>query len=148
MDEHEEKNILDNLDYKSLQLPDYPTMKGKKKWCRVIDVFDGDTITILYFSDEYILRKERFRLYGIDTPELKPLKTAENRQQLIQKAKEARDFLSSLILNKTIYIVFNQEEKYGRRMGNIYLTNNTQEKSVNDMLIENGHAKKYYGGKK
>lgn len=148
MDEYEEKNILDTLDYKSLQLPDYPTMKGKKKWCRVIDVCDGDTITILYFSDELILRKEKFRLYGINCPELKPLKTVENRQQAIEKAKEAMNFLSSLILNKTIYIVFRQEEKYGRRMGYIYLTNNTQEKSINEVMVENGHAKKYYGDKK
>lgn len=132
------------------RLPELFTMKGKKKWCRVVDVYDGDTITILYFTDVDCkdMRKEKFRLYGVDTPELKPLKTAENREMIIDKAKEAKNYLSDLILNKTVYISFTEEEKYGRRMGTIYLSSSPYEKSVNDLLVEKGHAKKYYGGKK
>lgn len=142
----------DKLDKFTDKLPELYTMKGKKKWCRVVEVYDGDTITILYFTDTECkgesLRKEKLRLYGIDTPELKPLKTTENREQVIEKAKEARDFLSNLILHKTIYIVFTEEEKYGRRMGHLYLTSNTYEKSINDLMIEKGYAKAYFGGKK
>lgn len=142
-----EKEKLEKYDDK---LPELFTMKGKKKWCRIVDVYDGDTITILYFNDVYCkdIRKEKFRLYGVDTPELKPLKTAENREMIIDKAKEAKNYLSDLILNKTVYISFTEEEKYGRRMGTIYLSNSPYEKSVNDLLVEKGHAKKYYGGKK
>ncbi len=145
-----EKEKLEKYYNTSSELPELFTMKGKKKWCRVVDVYDGDTITILYFNDVDCkdMRKEKFRLYGIDTPELKPLKTAENREMIIDKAKEAKNYLSDLILNKTVFISFTEEEKYGRRMGTIYFSNSPYEKSINDLLVDNGYAKKYFGGKK
>jgi endonuclease YncB( thermonuclease family) len=90
----------------------------------------------------------KFRLYGIDSPELKPLKIIENRTDIIDSANRSKKFLESLILNKIVYIKFKNEEKYGRLMGIIYFSKNENEKSVNQIMIDNGYAIEYFGGKK
>ena len=64
---------------------------------RVIKVYDGDTITIaskLPFDNSPLYRLS-VRLNGIDTPEIKG-KTEDEKTA----AKQARDALSNLILNK------------------------------------------------
>lgn len=132
----------------------------------VESVYDGDTITVLvptklsiYNMDssntvdldsntnkeeKIVLNKIRVRLYGIDTPELRPKKTLPNRDEHIAKAKEARDFLSGLVLNKIIRIEFLSNDKYGRPLVKIYNNNIC----FNDLITEKGYAKKYDGGTK
>ena len=68
---------------------------------KVVDVYDGDTITVvLYNKGDF--EKHKLRLNGIDTPELKPKKDIENREDEIEKAKDAKEFLSNQILNKIV----------------------------------------------
>ena len=132
----------------------------------VESVYDGDTITIIIPIKSHIynmksensidlnsdtnktntiyFNKVKIRLFGIDTPEIKPRKNIPNREKHIQKAKEARDFLSNLILNKIVKIVSIQNDKYGRTLANIYSNNIC----LNDLMIEKGYAKKYDGGTK
>lgn len=132
----------------------------------VKSVYDGDTITILVpmnlsvFScvskdeidpnsnsntDNQINMFEiRTRLLGIDTPEMKPLKTIPNREEHIEKAKNARNFLANLIENKIITVEFNSNDKYGRPLSTIYYLN----QNINKLMVEKGFAKAYDGGTK
>ncbi len=88
--------------------------------------------------------KIKVRLAGIDTPEIKPKKNIPNRQEHIAKAKEARDFLSKLILKKSPRIKFLHNDLYGRPLVRVYIDNIL----INNLMIEKGHAKKYDGGTK
>ena len=113
---------------------------------QVIKCYDADTITIatkLPFQDSPMYRLS-VRLNGIDTPEIKPKKTIPNRDAHITKAKEARDFLSGLVLNKSIRIKFLHNDLYGRPLVYLYQENTC----INDLMIEKGFAKKYDGGTK
>lgn len=139
----------------------------------VKSVYDGDTIVILVpmiirvFSniskelvepiepisnqldqldqlDQIYNYEIRLRLLGIDTPELKPLKSIPNREEHIKKANEAKNFLSQQILDKIVTIEFKENDKYGRPLGSIYLNNI----NLNNLMIEKGYAKKYSGGTK
>ena len=103
-------------------------------------VYDGDTVTVdidLGFNSK--LCNEKLRLLGINAPEIRG-GTDETRQ----KAREARDFLRSLILNKhvTVRTVKDQKGKYGRYLAIIYLPDG---QCVNLSMIENNHAEKYIG---
>lgn len=132
----------------------------------VESVYDGDTITLgvpmSFTTHNYKIDNKdilvelnkitsptinasvRVRLHGIDTPELKPLKSMLNRDKHIQEAIKARDYLSSLILNKIIYVEFMDNDKYGRPLAKIYQNNIC----INDDMITKGYAKPYDGGKK
>ena len=85
-----------------------------------------------------------FRLYGIDTPELKVGKNVKGRDEIKRKGLEARDALREKVLNKVVTIKFCQEEKYGRCMGTIFYVGT----NMNTWMVENGYAKEYFGGKK
>jgi micrococcal nuclease len=140
----EHKIALENI--KPENIPPLYTLDGHEKWARVVDVYDGDTINIIFYVGSE-LQHHKFRLYGIDTPEMRPLKSVENREQVIDAAKKCKKYLESIILDKTVYIRFRKEEKYGRLMGDIYL-DNLFSNSVNKMMVENNFAKEYFGGKK
>jgi endonuclease YncB( thermonuclease family) len=142
----------------------------------VESVYDGDTITILVPtklsifnmgsantidlnsntnpSEKIVLNKIRVRLFGIDTPELKPKKNLPNRDEHIAKAKEAKDYLSGLILKKIIKVSFLSNDKYGRPLVKLYINQITSNKitsdeiCLNDLMITKGYAKKYDGGTK
>lgn len=119
------------------------TMNGQKKWARVVDIYDGDTCTIVYYEGR-TPHKKKFRLYGIDTPELKVGKNVPNRDKIKKKGLEARDALRANILNKVVTIHFRKEEKYGRSMGTIFCGGI----NMNQWMVESGYATEYFGGKK
>jgi endonuclease YncB( thermonuclease family) len=107
----------------------------------VIKVYDGDTITIASKLpyDASPLYRLSVRLNGIDTPEIKG-KTADEKQA----AKEARDALSELIMNKQIRLENVESEKYGRILADVYLG----DLHINKWLIDNRYAVAYSGGTK
>ena len=45
---------------------------------KVVDVYDGDTITIVIFN-KFSFEKHKLRMYGYDSPEMKPKLNKENR---------------------------------------------------------------------
>ena len=124
------------------ELDDAPwfTLDGEQLQCKIIDVYDGDTITIIFpFNGEYY--KDKCRLCGIDTPEVRT-KNAEEKAAGIK----VRDWLKEKILNKIMLIEFKGKDKYGRLMGVIY--ENINSTSINMQLVANGMAYKYEGDKK
>ena len=140
-DKHHEKELLNNS-FSSLQKF---TFSGIITKCRIIDVYDGDTVTIVFYNNDEPIKKS-FRMYGYDAPEMKPLKTTPNRNLHIQAAKISKNVLFELTKNKILWVKFFNEEKYGRLMGNLYFQEpNNVIKSLNDYMIENGYGKIYKG---
>lgn len=115
------------------------TFAGKTKSAKVVDVYDGDTVTIVMWvgMQRYSFK---FRLYGIDAPEIR---TKNAKEKLA--AVKSRDYLGALIMGKRVKVVFSDSnDKYGRLMGTIYVRG----VDINQKMVSDGHAKKYLGGKK
>lgn len=115
--------------------------------CKVLKVCDGDTLDVAmkYPQDHY--NRFTIRMYGIDTPEKRPLKNIENRDQIVKEANEAWKYLEEEILNKIMYISIVGYDKYARLLGILY-KDLINDHSVNDDMIKNGYAVKYDGGSK
>lgn len=123
------------------------TLKGKKLKVKVLKVYDGDTIWIAIKLKGKVYRL-KVRLYGIDTPEMKPPKSQKNREKEIKEAKKAKEFLENIVLNKVITIECGDWDKYGRLLGTLYKNNFCSKTNINKLLISEGLAKEYYGGTK
>ena len=107
-------------------------------------VVDGDTVDALIDVGFDIWFKKRIRFMGLDTWESRT-------RDLDEKAKglEAKAFTKNLLENSDdgkFSIISYGLGKYGRVLGELFVKGH--EKSVNDLLIENGHAYEYEGGKK
>lgn len=102
---------------------------------KIIDVYDGDTVTAMVDLGFLHFQEMKLRLYGIDTPELR----GEEREQGII----VRDILREMVLGKevTIRSYKDRQGKYGRYLANIILEDGLE---VNQWLVDNGHAKEYY----
>lgn len=109
--------------------------------CRVVDVYDGDTITvILPFAGSFY--KSKIRLLGVDTPEIKTTNADEKAAAL-----KARDWVRDQVLNRHAWLHCKGPDKYGRLLANVYPTAERTE-SVNDMLVRLNYGKRYDGGTK
>jgi len=117
------------------------SFKNNHVWAWCCKVVDGDTIHACFFINNDFLRFN-VRLHGVDTPELRSKDPIEK-----QKALEAKSYVTSRIFDKPVYIHLGDFDKYGRLLGIIYLDDN-MEISLNQQLIDDGHAKAYFGGKK
>ncbi len=108
---------------------------------QVIKVYDGDTITIAGHLpyDGSPLYRFSVRLNGIDCAEIKGKSEEEK-----VCALKARDQLSQLILNKTVVLKNVKNEKYGRLLADVYIS----DVHVNQYMIDNGLAVFYDGGTK
>ena len=109
---------------------------------KVTKVVDGDTIDVDIDLGFDISFSSRVRLAGIDTPESRTTDKAEKALGL-----EAKAYLKAAIDSaKTVVIKtekMNSSEKYGRILGWLYLDGDTV--SVNDQMINDGHAWGYLG---
>lgn len=173
--QHESTSIVSSFDLfkkHDINTPKF-TLEGTKCVGRVVDVYDGDTLTCVIPVHGQMYKYD-IRLNGIDTPEIKTKDENEKK-----KAIDARDFLiCQMLCNAELENEFNclgnfkrkdvqcflqkhvilvwihcyEFEKYGRLLADIYAinikTNTTKEKCLSDCLINCGHAVKYDGGKK
>jgi micrococcal nuclease len=115
---------------------------------KVVDCYDGDTCTIVYFTahDNCTPIKLRLRLYGIDTPERRG-KSEKERTLALQ----AKKFLENAVLNKCVYIKLFKWDKWGGRvLGELYQLqeNKIVEPSVNQQLVDAKLAVQYDGRRK
>ena len=112
-------------------------------------VVDGDTIDALIDVGFDIWLKKRIRFKGIDAWESRTRDLEEKAKGLEAKARliELLDKVSS----KPGYFRIKSHGlgKYGRLLGELFiLDNNGNSISINQQLIEEGHAYVYDGGKK
>lgn len=116
---------------------------------QVVDVYDGDTCTVLLKiwgegKDESVFVLKRIRLYGINSPELRTTDPQEK-----ERGYAARDFVRTRILGKTVRLVMMGKEKFGRYMAVLFYKDaQGKEINLNQELIEAGHAQEYFGGKR
>lgn len=73
---------------------------------KVVSVTDGDTVTVL---DVY-KAQHKIRLIGIDAP--------ERRQSFGNRSKQS---LSEIIFNKTVTVITNKRDRYGRVLGKVLI---------------------------
>ena len=112
--------------------------------CKLVRVVVGDTAAAMIDLGFDTWVKKRIRFKGVDTWESRT-------RDLEEKAKglEAKAFTKDLLENSDdgkFSIISYGLGKYGRVLGELFVK--WHEKSVNDLLIENGHAYEYEGGKK
>ncbi len=101
---------------------------------KIIDVYDGDTVTAIVDLGFLHFQEMKLRLYGIDTPELRG---AEKEAGIV-----VRDLVREMILNKEVEIhsYKDKQGKYGRYLANIIVDG----LDINKWLVDNGHAKPYF----
>ena len=121
-------------------------LKGNFR-AKVVDVYDGDTITIVIFNKGGF-EKHKLRMYGYDSPEMKPKLDVPNREQEIEKAKAAKKYLSDIVLNNIVEFESMGFDKYGRLLGKIYQLKYCSKVELNQLMIDQGHGYAYYGGTK
>ena len=112
------------------------------------NIYDGDTLSIIFIYNGNRI-KYRCRCLGYDSPEMKPLLSNPNRENEKVFALAAKTRFTEL-LNKSPDGIIRFEcfdfDKYGRIL--VTLWNGVDEKSINEMMVEEGHGKKYDGTKK
>jgi micrococcal nuclease len=117
----------------------------------LIRVVDGDTVDLIIDLGFDTSRKERFRLYGIDAPELRT-----------KEGKEAKAWLEDAVRPpEPIYVQTIQlstkakRDKYGRFLAVLYddlgdidanrpMKTPVSPASINAQMIAEGHAKERY----
>lgn len=104
-----------------------PVFADNYQWYKVVNIIDGDTLTISYNG-----RTEKVRLFGIDAPE---------RYQY--GYFKAGALLEELCFHKLIRLEYpskNRRDKFGRILAKIYLQDGNM---VNQLLLEKGVVKLY-----
>ena len=112
-------------------------------------VIDGDTIDAEIDLGFDVSIKKRIRFMGIDTPESRTRDLEEKARGLA-----AKDRVKQLLegCNK-IQLQSHGVGKYGRCLGELFIDMvDGKEKvtleSINELLIKEGHAREYFGGKR
>lgn len=141
------------------------SLNGKKYIGKCVDVYDGDTIKVVFavdgMNDVY---RWNCRINRVDTPEIRTKNKKEK-----EFAKVVRDKLREKILNKLVIVDCLDFDKYGRLLAEIYHSESLQQvkdhsellnnfgkvfdeelniENISDFLIKNEYAKPYDGGKK
>ena len=108
---------------------------------RIIRVVDGDTVDVDIDLGFDLTMRQRLRLYGINTPETRS-------RDLVEKANglKAKKYLIEELrkAGNIVDIKVHGSGKYGRPLVEIYIGSI----NVNQLLVQNGHAKVYFGGKR
>lgn len=115
---------------------------GITTYARVVKVYDGDTVTIV-FEHKNEMIKYSCRLFGIDTPEIRTKDLEEKK-----KGYAARDYLHSYINDQIVKINLLKFDKYGRLLANLFVNIGGTYHDVSRLMINEGHAKAYFGGTK
>ena len=111
----------------------------------LVKIIDGDTIDVdLDLGFDVVLKKQRIRLYGINTPESRTRDLEEIRYGLAAKARLRELIESADSLTIKTSIDGKARGKYGRILGTIFVDST----NVNDKLVDEGHAIAYHGGTK
>ena len=120
---------------------------------KITRVIDGDTVDAMIDLGFSVHRKIRIRLHGINTPESRTKDLEEKERGLQAKARLIE------ILEEHDYEVDLKSYgvgKFGRCLGELFYFKHIPDSwesefvkiSINNQLVEEGHAVKYYGGKR
>ena len=115
----------------------------------IIKVIDGDTVDVdIDLGFGIILRDERVRIMGIDTPESRTRDKVEKKFGLAAKAR-LKELLGKTCTLKTQINKDGEDMKgkFGRILGDfqVYDSNTDSYKNVTEIMIAEHHAVKYHG---
>ena len=139
-------------------------LKVRVYQCELIKVVDGDTIDCFIDLGFKLKTKKRIRYMGIDTWESRTRDLEEKKKGLAAKARN-KELLEQGVfklksfgtgkLGRVLGEIFVDPEVVGEHINECILSADSAIDldhdgwvSVNDILIEEGHAYPYYGGKK
>ena len=115
--------------------------------CKVVKIVDGDTVDVdIDLGFGVWLKKERIRMFGIDTPESRTRDLDEKKYGLM-----AKEFITKLLDDKGGIVLKTRKDaegKYGRILGELWRTTDFADTSINDLMIKNHHAVSYHGQSK
>ena len=113
---------------------------------KVVKIVDGDTVDVdIDLGFGVTLKDERVRIMGIDTPESR---TSDKVEKVFGLA--AKERVKQLIEKDTVLKTFAAKDgedmkgKFGRILGDFIVG----DKMLTEILIEEGHAVKYFGQNK
>ena len=115
----------------------------------IVRVVDGDTVDVdIDLGFDIWLKKQRIRLYGVDTPESR---TRDLEEKMYGNA--AKDFVQSFLpvgTNQTLVTKLDDRGKFGRILGEfkVYNSKLDGQTTINQMLIDEHHAVAYHGQSK
>lgn len=143
------------------------TLEDRSFDAKIVQIYDADTCHAIFFLDNQFV-KFNCRLFGIDTPEMKPPKNKPNRLEEKKMAKRARNRLVQLATNcdcnldtmykkkeiqsiidkntKIVKLHCHHFDKYGRLLAEF--TDINDNKTYNQKLIDEKFAYVYNGGTK
>jgi micrococcal nuclease len=107
----------------------------------VNDVVDGDTIDCNIDLGFKVGLHERFRFYGINTPESRTANEEEKKAGLAVK-----EYVTKQIKWQDVTIVSIKQEKFGRFLAMVYY--GPDKVCLNQELVDKGMASEYYGEKR
>lgn len=147
-------------------------------YAKVVDVYDGDTITIAAWYDG-LIRKFKVRIFGIDCAEMKSHKneSIDDRKERFRLANEAKDYVIEKTLGQIVCIdvlnnkyinklmlherwknyfkngdAFNKNIRDGKQFkekwGRLLADVYVDGKLLSHQLLDKGLAKLYFGGTK
>jgi len=107
----------------------------------VLRVVDGDTVDVRMDLGFNVWHKCRVRLLGINAPESRTRDLEEKKRGLA-----AKDWLVNTLesAQSDIELQSHGTGKYGRVLGEFYINN----VNINELMVKEGHAVKYDGGKR
>ena len=111
---------------------------------KVRRVVDGDTVDVdIDLGFGVWLYNERIRLSGIDAYESRT-------RDLEEKAKglAAKEYVENFCETEMVLKCTGFKGKFGRILGELWRTTSFADKSLNEYLVEKGHANVYHGGKR
>tara|TARA_R110000823_G_scaffold221551_2_gene350048 strand:- start:3236 stop:3586 length:351 start_codon:yes stop_codon:yes gene_type:complete len=111
--------------------------------CKIGRVVDGDTMDVIIDLGFSIQYKTRVRLVGINTPE-KRTRDLEEKARGIKASAYALQWCESQE-KITIVTALDKKGKFGRVLGRLVGEN---DECLNDVLVRDGHAVIYDGGKR
>jgi len=110
---------------------------------KIVRVVDGDTVDVdIDLGFGVVLKKERVRIMGIDTPESR---TRDKVEDLF--GEKAKSRMKELLGESAVLVCkkYDSKGKFGRVLGDLSTEDG---RMVTDILIEEGHAVAYFGGSK
>tara|TARA_R110000744_G_scaffold233112_1_gene351138 strand:- start:67 stop:474 length:408 start_codon:yes stop_codon:yes gene_type:complete len=108
-------------------------------------VVDGDTIDVdIALGFDVMLKKQRIRLYGLNTPESRTRDLEEKKYGLAAKARLKELLENGETLSLRTGIDKKARGKYGRILGTLFADG----VNLNQQLLDEGHAIEYFGGTK
>jgi len=134
--------MYDDLDRATLENTVQFSMMGHSGLVKVIDVYDGDTVTIAFRFGNQICQ-QKCRIDGLDCAEIRTKNEDEKKFGYLAKA-----YLTPLLFNKLVYARVDSADKFGRLLAKLWFSPKEDGERVDSHMIRKGFGYEYHGDRK